>query len=156
MALSRAQRHMLATRAKRQANKARPLTRKEAHNWLSPARKTFTALMQGEVDAIRGYPVTRLHTGDDYARIDYCINGFLGLTDRVMPHVDTAPWRKVSRQLENGVPLLTADLTHCLDVLKQVEAQLMSIPRHVLVDASTVEQIGILADEMGLTEAAWS
>lgn len=52
------------------------ITRRQARSWLSPMRDCFLQMLEGEVDAINGYPVTRLHHDDDYARIDYSLGEF--------------------------------------------------------------------------------
>lgn len=78
------------------------ITRRQARSWLSPMRDCFLQMLEGEVDAINGYPVTRLHHDDDYARIDYCIAGFRALLDRLCPEIDTAPLARLEKRLANA------------------------------------------------------
>lgn len=154
MSLTRLQRHHQATIARYRAGKVKPPTRKQAQAWLAPIRNALAQIRSGTVDAIRGYPVTRLHTGDDYARIDWCINGFVALIDRVMPGAHTAPMRLLAKKLELGTPLHLADVDACTGLLHQVENTLIKTPRQTLIDAALIEQINIELERIGAKEAA--
>lgn len=154
MALSRPQRHHQAAVARFKSGKAKPPTRKQAQAWLAPIRNALAQIRSGSVDAIRGYPVTRLHTGDDYARIDWCINGFVALIDRLIPSLDTAPMRRLAKKLELGTPLHMADVDACTGLLHGVESALIKMPRQTLIDAALVEQINIELERLGVKEAA--
>jgi hypothetical protein len=47
------------------------ITRRQAQSWLAPIRSALRSIDRtGEAEAVQGYIVTRLHAGDDYARID--------------------------------------------------------------------------------------
>ena len=154
MPLTRTQRHRQAISANHQAGKQKPPTRKQAQAWLAPIRNALSDLRSGTVDAIRGYPVTRLHAGDDYARIDWCINGFVVLTDRLMPDVDTVALRRLSKKLEIGTPLVLADIDACVGPLHQVESRLIKLPRQTLIDAALIEQINIELERLEIRDAA--
>jgi hypothetical protein len=152
--LTRQQLRVLAAKARYQADKAKPPSRKQAKTWLSPIRDAIAEMRTGEVDAIRGYAVTRLHTGDDYARVDWCINGFIALIERLMPDVDLSALEMLSKRLDNGIPLTLELLDSCAAVLNTVETRLIHIPRQVLLDAALAEQVVIEIDRLGLREAA--
>lgn len=106
------------------------------------------------MDAIHGYPVTRLHHGDDYARVDYCIAGFRALMSRLLPGTDTSPLVRVEKRLANGVPVTHADLEACMRLFREVETQLLRFTKQQLIDAATTEQIAIELEVLGLKEAA--
>jgi hypothetical protein len=154
MPIDRPTRHRQATVARFKAGKAKPPTRKQAQAWLAPIRAALAELRSGSVDAIRGYPVTRLHSGDDYARIDWCLNGFVALIDRLMPELSTTPLRRLAKKLEIGTPLHLADLDACVGTLHQVETALIRLPRQTLIDAALVEQINVELERLGVKEAA--
>lgn len=154
MPMTRLQRHHQAAVARYQAGKQKAPTRKQAQAWLAPIVGALAELRSGSVDAIKGYPVTRLGAGDDYARIDWAINGFLALLDRLMPDLDTAPLSRLAKLLEIGTPLRLADLDACTGVLHQIESRLIKIPRQTLVDTALIEQINIELERIGVKEAA--
>ena len=49
------------------------MTRKQVTGWLLPIRSALKEMLSGEVDSIKGYAVTRLHHGDEYERVDFCL-----------------------------------------------------------------------------------
>lgn len=130
------------------------ITRAQSKAWLRPIRAAFSQVLTGEVDAINGYAVTRLHDGDDYARLEYCIAGFRALIDRLLPDYDTAPLRKIEARLANGVPLERSSVEACLTLLKQVESALLRFTAPQVKDAVLAEQIVIELEQLGLKEAA--
>ena len=137
------------------ADKQKPPTRKQARAWLAPIRKAFVEMLSGEVDAHRGYAITRIHYADnDFARIDHACNGFLDLLERLMPDFDISAIRKISKKLENGVLLQAAEVHDCLARLKQCEDRLISFKRFELVDAANVEMCRIELERLGINEAA--
>lgn len=154
MAMTRAQLRHAAACARYDAGKKKPPTRKQAQAWLHPIRRSIVEMRSGYVDSVRGYAVTRLHTGDDYARIDFAINGFVALIDRLMPHINTSQFKRLGSKLANGVLLDIPELDRCLAMLKQVESRLIEFNREQLIDAAKLEQIAIEFELMGLKEAA--
>lgn len=130
------------------------LTRRQIRHWLTPMRKSFMEMRSGEVDAIQGYAVTRLDATDEYARIDWAINGFAAVIERLAPDLDTKPLHKVSKRLANGISLTVADLDRCLALLASAETLLIRIPRSKIRAAVLLEQIAIEAERAGLLEAA--
>lgn len=154
MTLSRQQLRVLTAKARYLAEKAKPPTRKQAKTWLSPIRDAIAEMRTGEVAAIRGYAVTRLHTGDDWARTDHCINGFLCLIERLMPDVDLVPLKTISGRLANGVPLTLELLDSSAAILNQVEDRLITIPRRELVEAANLELTICEVERLGLDKEA--
>lgn len=130
------------------------VTRRQVQAWLAPMRNCFRQMREGEVDSIRGYAVTRLHSADDYARIDFCIAGFRGLLARLVPTLDIGPLLSVERKLANGVPLTIQEIDAAFRLLRECEGHLVGLPRQVLIGAVQTEQIVIEMESLGIKEAA--
>ena len=130
------------------------VTRKKIRSWLAPIRACFAEIRSGEVDCIRGYAVTRLHDKDDYARIDFCVNGFVALIDRLCPSIDTSILKRISKALANGVPLTVAEIDQALSLLRRCEDRLIKRTVAEVKSAVLTEQVCIEIDELGLREAA--
>lgn len=155
MPMTRQQLRQQAAVARYRAGKQKPPTRAQAQALLAPIRKAFAEIKTGEVDAYRGYAITRIKpTDEDFARIDYCINGFVALIDRLLPDLDTGPMKRVSAKLANGVLLEMADLEACDAVLNATEDRLLTKTRAELIDAANTEMTVIELERLGLKEAA--
>ena len=155
MSLSRAHRHNMAACARFQSGKQKPPTRKQVKAWLAPIRKAFNEIKSGEVDSHRGYAITRIHWADeDFARVDFCINGFTAMLDRLAPEFDTGPMKRVSKKLENGILLTHEEVDQCFATLNACEDMLITHKRADLIDASVTERINIELEGLGLKEAA--
>lgn len=125
------------------------ITRSQARAWLAPMRECMRQMKYtGEADTIRGYAVTRLHSDDDYARVDYCCAGFRALMERLCPHIDTAPLLRIERRLAAGTPLTVEQLDAAFRMLRAVENDLIKHSVAAVKDAVLVEQILIEMDEM--------
>ncbi len=137
------------------AGQKKPPTRAQARAWLAPIRKAFIELLGGEVDAVRGYAITRIRYADeDFARIDHAINGFVALIERLMPDFDISGIRKISVKLENGILFAAAEVHDALALLKRCEDRLIKIKRRDLTDAAKTEMINIELERLGIKEAA--
>ena len=130
------------------------VTRRQIRSWLSPIRSCMHELRSDDVSCIRGYAVTRLDQKDEYARIDFCINGFSALIDRLCPDVDTATLHRISKALANGVPLTIAEIDNALSLLHRCEDRLIKRTVAEVKSAVLTEQVCIEIDELGLREAA--
>ena len=131
------------------------VTRRQVQSWLAPMRECFRRIrVDGEVDSIRGYAVTRLHHNDDYARIDHCIAGFRGLLSRLAPGLDVGPLLLVERKLANGVPLTVPEIDTAFRLIRECEGALVGLPRSALLGAVQTEQIAIELESLGIKEAA--
>jgi len=120
-----------------------------ARAWLAPMRACLRQIRDtGEADTIRGYPVTQMPGDTDYARIDYCCAGFRALTDRLCPHIDTAPLLRIEQRLAAGTPLTVEQLDAAFRMLRAVENDLIKHSVAAVKDAVLVEQILIEMDEM--------
>lgn len=149
MAMTRLQLKYRQMQAQYEADTKRPPTRAQARAWLQPLRDAFGEMRTGEVDAVKGYAVTKLRWVDeDYARIDHCIAGFLGLTDRLFPELDTTALRKVGAKLANGVMLTHQEVDACFRVIGKCEDLLLTVSRQALKDAAQVEMIRIELDRI--------
>lgn len=137
------------------ADKNKPPTRAQAKAWLAPIRKAFVEILSGEVDAHRGYAITRIQRADnDFARIDHAINGFTALIQRLMPDFDLAPVTRISKKLENGILLEAKEVHEAMAMLKACENKLIKFKRSELTDAANTEMINIELERMGIKEAA--
>lgn len=149
MAMNRLQLKYRQMQDRYAADTKRPPTRAQARAWLQPLRDAFNEMRTGEVDAVKGYAVTKLRWVDeDYARIDHCIAGFLGLTDRLFPELDTAALRKVGAKLTNGVMLTHHEVDDCFRVIGKCEDLLLTVSRQTLKDVAQVEMIRIELDRI--------
>lgn len=126
------------------------ITRRQIDAWFHPMRKCFAQMRQGEVDSIKGYAVTRLHSADDYVRTDYCIEGWLCCLKRVLPGLDTAPMQKLQKKIANGTPITIQEIDAAMRVLRAAEKPLLRTPWQAIKDAVMTEQIQIEIDAMGL------
>lgn len=155
MPMTRQQRRHQAIVARYHAEKAKPPTRRQAQAWLAPIRKALDEMRSGEVDAYRGYAITRIHHADnDFARVDHAINGFVALIERLLPDLDIGCMRRVSAKLTNGVLLTLAELDTCTALLNTVEDRLIKIPRRDLTDAANTEMIRIELEQLGMIQEA--
>lgn len=112
-------------------------------------------LRTGYIDTYRGYPITKLDSSDeDFARIDYAINGYVALIDRLMPDFDTSPIKTVGKKLENGTMLEQAEVSAAIAMLNDVEDRLIRFKRCELADAANVEMTVIELERLGIKEAA--
>lgn len=147
--------HHLAACDRYDAGHGKPPTRKQAQAWLAPIRRAFVQIKSGEVDAHRGYPITRIHHADnDFARIDHCINGFVAMLERLAPEFDITPLKSVSKKLENGVLMTVPEIDACFRVLNACEDLLITYSRAQLKAAALTEQLNIELERIGLKEAA--
>ena len=122
------------------------VTRRQAQAWLAPMRKCINDMRSGYSDAARGYAVTRLHEGDDYVRVDYCIAGFQALIGRLFPTQSVQHMETIRKRLASGVLVSQATLEGALRELREVEDLLITVSRLDLQSAVLTEQISI---EMG-------
>ncbi len=117
-------------------------------------RACFRQMLEGEVDAINGYPVTRLHHDDDYARLDFCIAGFRALMDRLWPELDCTPLIKLEKRFAAGVLIERDDLIAAFRLLNDVEKRLMKRTVREVKAAVLAEQIVIELEQAGIKAAA--
>lgn len=155
MSMTRQQLRHQAAVAQYQAGRHKPPSRKQVQAWLAPIRRAFVEIRSGEIDAHRGYAITKLHWADnDFARVDFCINGFVAMIERLIPDFDVAPLKRISKKLETGVLLTAVEVDACFATLKQCEDRLLRFRRCDLKDAALTEQINIELEQLGLKEAA--
>ena len=126
------------------------MTRRQVEAWFIPIRSALREMMSGEVDSIQGYAVTRLHTSDDYARVDHCIAGFVGVLSRIFDGLDVSMLTKIQKRLANGAPLTEIDVQAALDFLKSLETPLIKADWHKIKNALQTEMIQIELSELGI------
>lgn len=131
------------------------ITRRQAQSWLSPMRAAMRQIADtGEAETVQGYAVTRLHSGDDYARVDFCIAGFRALMARLWPDLDCAPLHKLEKRFAAGVLIERDDLVAAFRLLNDVEKRLMKKTVKEVKAAVLAEQIIIEMEALGIKEAA--
>ena len=126
------------------------MTRRQVTGWLLPIRAALKEMLSGEVDAIKGYAVTRLHHGDEYERVDYCLAGFVGVLSRIFPALDLSPMTKLQRLLAAGTPIHAEDVHKALALLKSLETPLIKEDWHRIKACLTTEMLSIELSEMGM------
>ena len=126
------------------------MTRRQVDAWFVPIRAALREMLSGEVDSIQGYAVTRLHTSDDYARVDHCIAGFVGVLSRIFDGLDVSMLTKIQKRLANGAPLTEIDVQAALDFLKSLETPLIKADWHKIKNALQTEMIQIELSELGI------
>lgn len=119
------------------------VTRKQARAWLAPMRECFGQMRTGFAPAADGYPVTRLHDADDWARIDYCIAGFVGMIGRLAPGLGTESMRLIQSRIEAGELVTTQEIDAALSEIRRAEDVLVRMTIKELRSAVTTEQIAI-------------
>ena len=124
------------------------MTRRQVTGWLLPIRAALKEMLSGEVDAINGYAVTRLHHGDEYERVDYCLAGFVGVLSRIFPDLDLSPMTKLQRLLAAGTPIHAEDVHKALALLKSLETPLIKEDWHRIKACLTTEMLSIEFSEM--------
>ena len=124
------------------------MTRKQVTGWLLPIRAALKEMLSGEVDSIRGYAVTRLHNGDEYERVDWCMAGFVGVLSRIFPDLDLSPMTKLQRLLAAGTPIHAEDVHKALALLKSLETPLIKEDWHRIKACLTTEMLSIEFSEM--------
>lgn len=141
--------------ARYKAGRNKPPTREQAKAWLDPIRNALAEIRTGEIDTYRGYAITRIHWKDeDFARVDFAINGFLALIERLMPDMDTGCMKRVSKKLTNGILLEVSEVDECSRLLRTVENRLLDFTRAELIDAANTEMTIIELERLGIKEAA--
>ena len=124
------------------------MTRRQVTGWLLPIRSALKEMLSGEVDAIKGYAVTRLHHGDEYERVDFCMAGFSGVISRIFPDCDLSPMTRLQKRLANGTPIHPEEIHAALKLLKDMETPLIKADWHAIKSALTTEMIQIEMDEL--------
>lgn len=124
------------------------MTRRQVTGWLLPIRAALKEMLSGEVDSIRGYAVTRLHNGDEYERVDWCMAGFVGVLSRIFPDLDLSPMTKLQRLLAAGTPIHAEDVHKALALLKSLETPLIKEDWHRIKACLTTEMLSIEFSEM--------
>lgn len=119
------------------------VTRRQACTWLAPMRRCFAEMRTGFTTAADGYPVTRLHDGDGWARVDYCIAGFVGMIGRLAPGLGTESMRRIQSRIEAGALVTTQEIDAALSEIRRAEDVIVGMPVKELASVVTTEQIAI-------------
>ena len=126
------------------------MTRRQVTGWLLPIRSALKEMLSGEVDSIRGYAVTRLHRGDEYERVDYCLAGFSGVLGRIFPEIDLSPLTRLQKRLAAGAPVTESEIHAALAFLKSLETPLIKQDWNYIKSCLTTEMLSIEFSEMGM------
>ena len=119
------------------------VTRKQACTWLEPMRRCFAEMRSGFTTAIDGYPVTRLHDADDWARIDYCIAGFIGMIGRLSHGLGTSGMQLIQHKIEADALVTTQEIDAALSEIRRAEDVIVGMPVKELASLVTTELIAI-------------
>ena len=128
----------------------RRMTRRQVQAWFIPIRHALKEMLMGEVDSVRGYAVTKLHTSDDYARVDHCIAGFVGVLTRIFPEVTVTSLTRLQKRLACGVPVTEDEIQAALTFLNDIETPLIKADWHKVKDALQTEMIAIELSDLGV------
>ncbi len=126
------------------------MTRKQVTGWLLPIRSALKEMLSGEVDSIKGYAVTRLHHGDEYERVDFCLAGFSGVLCRIFRALDLSPLTRLQKRLAAGAPVMESEIHAALAFLKSLETPMIKCDWHEIKAALTTEMISIELSELGM------
>lgn len=126
------------------------MTRRQVDGWFLPIRRALNEMLSGEVDSIRGYAVTRLHNGDEYERVDWCMAGFVGVLSRIFPALDLSPMTRLQKRLAAGAPVTEADIHAALAFLKSLETPMIKQDWHHIKSCLTTEMLSIELNELGM------
>ena len=126
------------------------MTRRQVDGWFLPIRAALNEMLSGEVDSIRGYAVTRLHHGDEYERVDFCIAGFVGVLSRIFPELDLSPMTRLQKRLAAGAPVTEKEIHAALAFLKSLETPLIKQDWHHIKSCLTTEMLSIELSELGM------
>ena len=152
-AMQRVKAKHLALQAQFDAGSTKRTPRKKIKAWLDPIRNAVKQLRTGEIDAYRGYAVTRIpHIDNNLARVDFVINGFTGMLDRVAPTICTKHLKMVSKKLAAGVMLAPVEVESCFVELNACEDLLCKLSPSALKDAAHTEMIAIEFSRIGVIE----
>ena len=152
-AMQRVKAKHLALQAQFDAGSTKRTPRKKIKAWLDPIRSAVKQLRTGEIDAYRGYAVTRIpHIDNNLARVDFVINGFTGMLDRVAPTICTKHLKTVSKKLAAGVMLAPVEVESCFVELNACEDLLCKLSPSALKDAAHTEMIAIEFSRIGVIE----
>jgi hypothetical protein len=152
-AMQRVKAKHLALQAQFDAGSTKRTPRKKIKKWLDPIRNAVKPLRTGEIDAYRGYAVTRIpHVDNNLARVDFVINGFTGMLDRVAPTICTKHLKTVSKKLAAGVMLAPVEVESCFVELNACEDLLCKLSPSALKDAAHTEMIAIEFSRIGVIE----
>ena len=127
-------------------------TRRKVRAWLAPMREALRQLATGEVEAIRGYPVTLDRRDNAYARIDHCLAGYRQLIERLLPAQETTAAARLERRLATGTPLTVADIDAVFRELAQAEDGLIHFTPAELASAARTEEIAIELEAAGIIQ----
>ena len=124
------------------------MTRRQVTGWLLPIRAALKEMLSGEVDSIKGYAVTRLHNGDEYERVDYCLAGFSGVLCRIFPEIDLSPLTRLQKRLAAGAPVTEKEIHAALAFLKSIETPMIKQDWHHIKSCLTTEMLSIELSEL--------
>lgn len=126
------------------------LTRRDIRTFMDPIFAGVRQLRTGEVDAVRGYAVQADWNGG-HVRMDYCLNGYLALIERLDANQHKHNLETIAKRLEHGVLLSIQLIDDALTELKQHQDMLLSKTRDEVAGAARTEQIAIELQALGIT-----
>jgi hypothetical protein len=99
-------------------------------------------MRKGEIAAINDVPVTRLYPGDDYARIDFCINAFRSFLSRICD-LNCTSLAIIEHNIATDTPITFQEVSDAFAFLNKCEDAMTGMPFEAFQSAVTTESIAI-------------
>lgn len=100
-------------------------------------------MLSGEIESVRGYPVTWIFGDPNPGRIDQCIEGWTGCLSRIFPDGDFSSITKIGKKLAAGIMLEENEIQQALSMLNQYEGKMIRVSWKRIKDAVLTEMIAI-------------
>lgn len=130
---------------------AKRMTRRQAIIWLHPMRECLRYILRtGQAYCIDGRPHWMQSVGGNWEwhRVDWAIDGFLGLIERLFPHIDTAALSELRDCIATDQQATAQEIEAALRVLNIVEDGLVRMTVADVQAARLTEEIQIELDAM--------
>ena len=134
------------------SKKPKFLTRRDIQLWFQPITDFCKVALNGEVDSVKGYPITYIASRKVYCYAHVAIEGFKETALRITTEFDLNPLCSLSKKLEHGITLETKDLTSVITLMRKLEDKFIRIRAKVLHDAYITQLTYIEVERMNLCE----
>lgn len=112
-------------------------------------------LSQGWIHEMQGQPVFRNPANETWYDIPAALAGWVGLWQRIIARhelsIDMKPLAKLGAKLNHGVPIQPAEVTACIEVVKQCKRQYRSMDVQEIGSLVRTQMIANFEDGAGLT-----
>ena len=111
------------------------MTRAEVKRWFQPITDFCKQAIAGEVDTVKGYPITYIATRRVYSRVDLCLEGIKESCHKVLPNFNYDHLERVRKKLTNGIMLDHKDIEDLNRTMRELEDRLIRIPYEQIMSA---------------------